>query len=62
MLKAEADYDNIGLCGMRERTNIAGGLFEIHSAPGEGTVIESRLPIQSRPQRRKNGSNRLDCR
>lgn len=37
----------LGILGMRERTNMMGGEFIIHSTPGEGTVVEVRVPVSS---------------
>jgi PAS domain S-box-containing protein len=34
-----------GLLGMRERTYLLGGSLEVESAPGRGTAIEVRLPM-----------------
>jgi signal transduction histidine kinase len=39
------DGDHLGLAGMRERAEILGGFFEMESAPGRGTVIRTRLPL-----------------
>lgn len=33
-----------GLIGMRERTELLGGEFEIRSKPGAGTIVTARLP------------------
>ena len=35
----------LGLVGMRERVNVMGGRFEVHSAPGTGTTIVAELPL-----------------
>ncbi len=35
----------LGLQGMRERAELLGGTFSLKSAPGEGTVIEVRIPL-----------------
>ena len=43
-LQDEADYDRLGLVGMRERVELLGGQFELHSSPGHGTTIRARLP------------------
>jgi signal transduction histidine kinase len=36
----------VGLGGMRERAEAAGGTLEIISAPGQGTAISARIPLQ----------------
>ena len=36
-----------GLLGIRERSRLAGGVFEIESSPGQGTRLQIRLPYQS---------------
>ena len=35
----------MGLAGMRERTELAGGVFSITSTPGEGTTIRALWPV-----------------
>lgn len=42
---------HFGLTLMRRRTREAGGVLEIHSAPGLGTRISLRLPIRARLKR-----------
>mgnify|MGYP001375904903 CR=1 FL=1 len=37
--------DSLGLAGLRERVNLAGGRLEIHSRPGEGTRIQAEFPL-----------------
>jgi signal transduction histidine kinase len=32
---------------MRERVRLLGGIFEIESAPGHGTIIRARLPLST---------------
>lgn len=39
-----------GLVGMRERAEAAGGQLAIASKPGEGTLIEVRLPVHTRQE------------
>ena len=39
------DKTSLGLLGMRERANIVGGTFQIHSETGKGTDIHVSLPI-----------------
>lgn len=38
--------DSLGLAGMRERAESIGGQLIIDSAPGHGTQIEARLPLE----------------
>jgi PAS domain S-box-containing protein len=42
---AAADGRTGGLSGMRERAELLGGTFEVESAPGRGTRVTARLPI-----------------
>ena len=37
--------EGLGLLSMRERLNAVGGALIIQSAPGEGTVVEARVPL-----------------
>jgi hypothetical protein len=37
----------LGLAFMRERVRLLGGIFEVDSAPGRGTVIRARLPLST---------------
>lgn len=37
--------EHLGLAGMRERVEILGGLFEMHSEPGRGTRVRAALPL-----------------
>ena len=39
--------NSFGLLGMRERTELAGGTFTMHSAPAQGTEIRLRFPLRS---------------
>ncbi len=39
-----AGSDGFGLTGMRERAELAGGTFELRSAPGAGTTILAAIP------------------
>ncbi|MBA3850275.1 MAG: hypothetical protein C0502_09835 [Opitutus sp.] len=45
--KALARTDSLGLAGLRERVNLAGGRIEIYSRPGEGTRISVEFPVHS---------------
>ena len=40
-----ADIAHFGLIAMRERVEALGGSFRVTTAPGEGTVVEARLPL-----------------
>ena len=37
----------LGLHGMRQRVEVLGGVFELHSIPGSGTMIRVTLPLVS---------------
>jgi signal transduction histidine kinase len=39
-----------GLAGMKERVESAGGILQIESAPGQGTVIDVRIPLEGKEQ------------
>ncbi|CAB1061264.1 Two-component system sensor histidine kinase [Olavius sp. associated proteobacterium Delta 1] len=39
------DKRNLGLLGMRERTSLLGGTFQLRSKPGEGTRIRIEIPF-----------------
>jgi signal transduction histidine kinase len=36
--------EQLGIAGMRERVEVLGGMFQIRSAPGQGTVVRATLP------------------
>ena len=38
---------SLGLLGMEERVLLLGGQFTIKSAPGEGTGVRARFPLDS---------------
>jgi two-component system, NarL family, sensor kinase len=40
-----ADIAHFGLIAMRERVEARGGRFRVTTAPGEGTVVEAKLPL-----------------
>jgi PAS domain S-box-containing protein len=49
--RAESDQTSgLGLVGMRERAQIVGGSIDIHSAPGEGTTVCLRVPVERKPR------------
>jgi signal transduction histidine kinase len=41
--------DHFGLTAMRERVEMAGGRWEIHSSPGEGTRVVAEFPRHEQP-------------
>jgi signal transduction histidine kinase len=36
---------HLGLVGMRERVEVLGGVFGVQTMPGQGTVVQARLPL-----------------
>jgi signal transduction histidine kinase len=40
-----ADIAHFGLIAMRERVEALGGRFRVTTAPGQGTVVEAKLPL-----------------
>jgi signal transduction histidine kinase len=36
----------LGLVGMRERAQIVGGTIDVHTAPGKGTRVRLRVPLE----------------
>jgi signal transduction histidine kinase len=45
VLRADYEGQSLGLLGMHERAQLAGGQLEIESAPGQGTMVQARLPL-----------------
>jgi signal transduction histidine kinase len=43
-MESNARSSRFGLSGMRERVEMAGGTFELESAPGRGLRFEAHLP------------------
>jgi signal transduction histidine kinase len=41
--------ERFGLVGMNERARLLGGTLVVESSPGKGTVIETVVPLGSRP-------------
>jgi signal transduction histidine kinase len=41
------EADHFGLVGVRERLELLRGTLEIDSAPGSGTTLRARIPVQS---------------
>jgi signal transduction histidine kinase len=48
--KFQKDGRGWGLAGMRERTESVGGVFNVQSAPGAGTIIEVTIPCVEQNQ------------
>jgi len=46
-LQAPRKPNSFGLLGLRERASLLGGEVTIESAPGEGTMVEVRLPTEA---------------
>jgi signal transduction histidine kinase/CheY-like chemotaxis protein len=46
---------SFGLVGMRERAQTLGGSVEVDSAPGEGSRITARFPLESVKKEERNG-------
>jgi signal transduction histidine kinase len=40
-----ADIAHFGLIAMRERVGALGGRFRVTTAPGQGAVVEAKLPL-----------------
>ncbi|HEX5092662.1 MAG TPA: PAS domain S-box protein [Burkholderiales bacterium] len=38
--------ESLGMISMEERVALAGGTFQIHSSPGQGTVVVASFPVQ----------------
>lgn len=47
LIQRQGARRQLGLAGLQERLEILGGEFEIHSAPGRGTVLRVALPMPS---------------
>jgi signal transduction histidine kinase len=47
MSDGEDSEAHLGLVGMRERAESLGGQFRVESAPGEGTRVIARLPLET---------------
>ncbi len=45
-LRAAAQRGRLGLAGMQERAEACGGILEIETAPGEGTTVFLRVPVE----------------
>lgn len=60
--EALARTNSLGILGMRERAQIAGGEFDIVGSAGSGTTIVARLPLQALAQEAAAGDPRTDGR
>lgn len=47
LLKTPGQERGLGLAGMNERAVLLDGMLNIHSAPGQGTLIEVSIPLPS---------------
>jgi signal transduction histidine kinase len=52
---------HLGIIGMRERTEMLGGTFEIESTPGEGTTVRVQIRLhngtdKTAPRRQAGGA------
>jgi signal transduction histidine kinase len=52
-LDADRTRTSLGLVGMSERAELAGGTLVVHSVVGEGTLVEACFPLPAAP--------RIDC-
>jgi signal transduction histidine kinase len=59
-LSVRGSGQGLGLAGMRERASLLGGTVRVESAPGQGTTVEARLPVDAASMRRDVGSGRSD--
>lgn len=42
------DSSSLGILGMRERAMVFGGMVDIRGAPGKGTLVRVRIPLEKR--------------
>jgi PAS domain S-box-containing protein len=49
-LKSKDPFSGFGLKSMRERAEICNGTFSVSSAPGQGTALRIKLPLEGAPQ------------
>jgi signal transduction histidine kinase len=47
-----------GLLGMQERTILCGGEFSLHTAPGEGTIVQITIPGNELANIKENDENK----
>jgi PAS domain S-box-containing protein len=48
ILAGQAGRRGVGLASMKERTELAGGIFSLHSTAGRGTRIKALWPVEKR--------------
>jgi signal transduction histidine kinase len=41
----ERQFVGLGHASMRERVRLLGGILKIRSAPGQGTIVETQIPL-----------------
>jgi PAS domain S-box-containing protein len=46
-------HKHLGLLGMKERVEMVGGSFSLHSVPGRGTAIRAEIPLDTRSAARR---------
>lgn len=51
----ETSSNGFGLIGMRERTELVGGVYDVLSAPGSGTTVRATVPVDGGPDRIDRG-------
>jgi signal transduction histidine kinase/ligand-binding sensor domain-containing protein len=53
-LSPESGKHGFGLVGMPERVRLLGGMYDIQSSPGKGTIISVTLTIENTPDEKRN--------
>lgn len=56
------DGKHLGLLGMRERIEMVGGAFAVESAPGAGTTITARIPLDRNRSHSRRANHRISTR
>jgi len=56
--QARDGVSGLGLHGMRERVTLLGGSIQIESRPGEGTLVQARIPARTTPAQAKTRGRR----
>ena len=55
MVRAVGPGERVGISGMQERVALLGGMFDILSRPGSGTLIVARVPFEGSGEDIKSG-------